>query len=48
MANSSNLPSDPNRLNTPTDDSVRLSGELEEQGVFASLVQSFRDVFFPD
>ena len=26
---------------------VRLSGELREEGVFASLLSSFRDVFFP-
>jgi protein TonB len=26
---------------------VRLSGELKEEGVFSSLISSFRDVFFP-
>jgi periplasmic protein TonB len=31
----------------PADDSLHLSGELKEEGVFASLVSSFRDVFFP-
>ncbi len=31
----------------PATEDVRLSGELKEEGVFASLVSSFRDVFFP-
>jgi protein TonB len=31
----------------PAAEDVRLSGELKEEGVFASLVSSFRDVFFP-
>jgi protein TonB len=42
---------DPNR-SAPTlvaaDDSLHLSGELKEEGVFASLISSFRDVFFPE
>ena len=29
------------------DDIVHLSGEIKEEGVFASLISSFRDVFFP-
>jgi protein TonB len=31
----------------PATEDVQLSGELKEEGVFASLVSSFRDVFFP-
>lgn len=31
----------------PVDEIVHLSGELKEEGVFASLISSFRDVFFP-
>jgi protein TonB len=31
----------------PVGEDVQLSGELKEEGVFASLVSSFRDVFFP-
>ena len=34
------------RLQTTHED-VRLSGELKEEGVFASLISSFRDVCFP-
>lgn len=37
---------DPVRLQPAAED-VHLSGELKEEGVFASLVSSFRDVFFP-
>ncbi len=29
------------------DTGIRLSGEIKEEGIFTSLVQSFRDVFFP-
>jgi protein TonB len=32
---------------SPADEVVHLSGEIKEEGVFASLVSSFRDVFFP-
>jgi protein TonB len=31
----------------PAAEDVHLSGELKEEGVFASLISSFRDVFFP-
>jgi periplasmic protein TonB len=31
----------------PAPEDVYLSGELKEEGVFASLISSFRDVFFP-
>jgi protein TonB len=31
----------------PASEDVHLSGELREEGVFASLISSFRDVFFP-
>ncbi len=31
----------------PVGDIVHLSGEIKEEGVFASLISSFRDVFFP-
>lgn len=31
----------------PVQEDVRLSGELKEEGVFASLISSFRDVFLP-
>jgi protein TonB len=37
---------DPARFQ-PASEDVHLSGELKEEGVFASLVSSFRDVFFP-
>jgi protein TonB len=37
---------DPARLQ-PASADVHLSGELKEEGVFASLISSFRDVFFP-
>ena len=36
-----NLPGTP-------DTTVHLSGEIKEEGVFASLISSFRDVFFPE
>ena len=39
-----------NKMNvggTP-DNNVHLSGEIKEEGVFASLISSFRDVFFPE
>jgi hypothetical protein len=41
---------DPNRPapSVVADDSLHLSGELKEEGVFASLISSFRDVFFPE
>lgn len=32
---------------SPADEVVHLSGEIKEEGVFASLISSFRDVFFP-
>ena len=32
----------------PVDDSLHLTGELQEEGVLASLISSFRDVFFPE
>jgi protein TonB len=32
---------------THADEVVHLSGEIKEEGVFASLISSFRDVFFP-
>jgi periplasmic protein TonB len=32
----------------PATEDVQLSGELKEDGVFASLISSFRDVFFPE
>jgi protein TonB len=41
---------DPNRP-APTvvaDDALHLSGELKEEGIFASLISSFRDTFFPE
>jgi protein TonB len=31
----------------PQPEAIHLSGEIEEEGIFASLVSSFRDVFFP-
>ncbi len=39
-----------NKMNVPgiPDNTVHLSGEIKEEGVFASLVSSFRDVFFPE
>jgi protein TonB len=37
---------DPARLQAAAED-VQLSGELKEEGVFASLLSGFRDVFFP-
>jgi protein TonB len=53
MADTETLPppvesnADPVHLQTAAED-VRLSGELKEEGVFASLISSFRDVFFPE
>jgi protein TonB len=32
---------------TPASEDVQLSGEIKEEGVFSSLISSFRDVFFP-
>lgn len=52
MADTETLPpptssnADPARLQPAAED-VHLSGELKEEGVFASLISSFRDVFFP-
>jgi protein TonB len=40
-------PSHPAPLLRPDSDGPHLSGELREEGVFASLISSFRDVFFP-
>jgi periplasmic protein TonB len=39
-----------NKMNVPgtPDNTVHFSGEIKEEGVFASLVSSFRDVFFPE
>ena len=51
MADTNFLPTDPNRpvpVLRPADDSLHLSGEIKEEGVFASLASSFRDVFFPE
>src|ERR1700761_4363736 len=31
----------------PAEEALHLTGEIKEEGVFASLVSSFRDVFFP-
>ncbi|QHN04084.1 TonB family protein [Granulicella sp. WH15] len=53
MAKAQFLPPDPvgeSGLNLRPDDSVRLSGDLSsttEEGVFGSLFESLRDVFFP-
>jgi len=52
MADTETLPppvastASPVRLQAASED-VRLSGELKEEGVLASLISSFRDVFFP-
>jgi len=51
MANNDTLPQGSNRPDptlAPSDDALHLSGELKEEGVFASLISSFRDVFFPE
>lgn len=40
-------PSRPAPVLRPEAETPHLSGELQEEGVFASLVSSFRDVFFP-
>jgi protein TonB len=39
-----------NKVNVPgtPDNTVHFSGEIKEGGVFASLISSFRDVFFPE
>jgi len=51
MADTNFLPPDPQHP-APTLRSaagpLHLSGELKEEGVFASLISSFRDVFFPE
>jgi protein TonB len=51
MADIENFPpkTDSDRRNSLRSDadSLTLSGELQEEGVFASLLSSFRDVFFP-
>jgi protein TonB len=51
MADTHILPPDPNEGPaphlTPAADAPHLGTELKEEGVFASLVSSFRDVFFP-
>jgi protein TonB len=46
-ASSQNAPQRPTPELRPATEDVQLSGELKEEGVFASLVSSFRDVFFP-
>lgn len=51
MADTNFLPPEPNRpapVLRPAEDSLHISGEIKEDGVFASLVSSFRDVFFPE
>jgi len=40
-------PTGPATALRPADEDVQLSGEIREEGVFASLISSFRDVFFP-
>jgi periplasmic protein TonB len=40
-------PSQPAPVLRPAEETPHLSGEIKEEGVFASLVSSFRDVFFP-
>ena len=51
MADTHILPPDstdrpPLRL-TPADETLHLGTELKEEGVFSSLISSFRDLFFP-
>jgi protein TonB len=51
MAHTDTLPPSPPNQFDPArpyvaDDAVHLSGEIKEQGIFASLVSSFRDAFF--
>jgi protein TonB len=41
------IPSKADSTLRPASEDVHLSGELKEEGVFASLISSFRDVFFP-
>lgn len=45
MANFQETQQDP--LSSVQPDAIHLSGEIHEEGIFASLVSSFRDVFFP-
>ena len=56
MADTNTLPPPPKNMIDPDQaspaprplgDIVHLSGEIKEEGVFASLISSFRDVFFP-
>jgi len=52
MADTDTLPpqldANPPALLRPAGDSLHLTGELKEEGVLASLISSFRDVFFPE
>ena len=51
MADTNFHPTDPKRSPPslrPADEPVHLIGEIKEEGIFASLKSSFRDVFFPE
>jgi protein TonB len=51
MADNDFLPPEPNHpapALRPAEGSLHLSGEIKEEGVFASMISSFRDVFFPE
>ena len=51
MADTNNFPPDPNRPSStlrPADETPHLAAELKEEGVFTSLIASFRDAFFPE
>jgi protein TonB len=48
MATLQEIPQEPLQApKAPQPEAIHLSGEIEEEGIFASLVSSFRDVFFP-
>jgi protein TonB len=48
MATLQEIPQEPLQAPKPSQpEAIHLSGEIEEEGIFASLVSSFRDVFFP-
>jgi periplasmic protein TonB len=51
MADTNFLPPEPKHPATtlrPAEGAMHLSGEIKEEGVFTSLISSFRDVFFPE
>jgi len=51
MADNNTLPPDQKRpapALQPADEPLHLSGEIKEEGVFTSMIASFRDVFFPE